>query len=599
MQQEPRLSVQVGWASLQGRRADNQDFVGIAEPGSRELASRGFMAAVADGCGGCKGGRTAAELCVRSFMEAYYSLPETLGIQQLAARALGAINGWIHALGQRDPDHANMATTFSALILRGREAHLVHVGDTRIYRLRGDRLDPLTEDHTLKGAGRDHILSRAVGLEGAVPADYSVHAVEGHDRYLLCTDGLSAALKHAELRERLRQRQEPGACAKALADAAAACNDHDNITALVVDVLALPLPGAGFLRETIALLPIGELPRVGASVDGYDLVAQLSSGRYSTLFLATDRHSGSRVVLKFPHPRVASEREYYLAFTREAWIGLRIKSPWVAEIIEQAPGRQTRLYSVMPYYRGETLEQRIAGRQVFSLAEGIEIALKLCRAVHTLHRRGVIHRDIKCDNILCLEDGGLKLLDLGIALLPAWDDDRHGPVPGTPSYMAPELFRGERGSVASDVFAVGVTLFRLFANGTYPYGEIEPFMHPHFGRPKRLATLRPDLPAWLDFVLQQALAVEVDKRYADTIELAFDLENGLAKGGQRTPERPSIYRRDPVGFWRTVSLILLLMLLYCAVGSRFNGTPQAEGFRPSAFPTSNTTPDSRAARRDR
>lgn len=599
MQSEPRLSVQAGWASLQGRRVENQDFVGIAEPSVHELASRGYVAAVADGCGGCKGGRTAAELCVRSFMEGYYNLPETLGIQQLAARALGAINSWIHALGQRDPDHANMATTFSALILRGREAHLVHVGDSRIYRLRGDRLDPLTEDHTLKGAGRDHILYRAVGLETAVPADYKVFAVEGHDRYLLCSDGLTAALKHADLRDRLRERQDPGACAKSLADAAAASNDHDNITALVVDVLALPLPGAGFLRDAIALLPIGELPAVGDTVDEYHLMERLSAGRYSSLFLATDQRTSSRVVVKFPHPRVATEQEYYQAFTREAWIGLRIKSPWVAEVIEQAPGRQTRLYSVMPYYRGRTLEQLIAEQHRFGLAEGIDIALKLCRAVHALHRRGVIHRDIKGDNILCLEEGGLKLLDLGIARLPARDDDQHSPIPGTPSYMAPELFHGARGSVESDVFAVGVTLFRLFANGAYPYGEIEPFTHPHFGRPKSLATLRPDLPAWLDFVLQQALATEADKRYADTIELAFDLENGLAKGGQREPERASIYRRNPVAFWRAVSLALFAGLLYCGASSHLGRLSCAGCSEQSVNSTSNSNPVSPEARRHR
>ncbi len=600
MQPEPRLEVQAGWASLPGRRPDNQDYTGIGGANARgALSARGLVAAVADGCGGYQGGRTAAELCVRSFMEAYFTLPETLGVQQCAARALVAINNWIHAVGQRDPDHAGMATTFSALILRGRQAHVVHVGDTRIYRLRGKRLDLLTRDHTLKGPGRDHILYRAVGLESAVPADYAVHAVEAHDRYLLCSDGLSTALKKPELRDLVGQRQEPGACAQSLAEAAKQRDAHDNITALVVDVLALPLPGADCLQAWIGALPIADLPRVGDIVDGYILAERLSAGRYSSLFLASDPCSGAQVVLKFPHPRLIAEQEHYLAFTHEAWIGLCVKSPWVAEVIEQPPGRQTRLYSVMPYYRGRTLERSIAERHGFGLDEGLDIALKLCRAVYAVHRHGVIHRDIKPDNILCLDDGGLKLLDLGIARLPAWEEDSDSPIPGTPSYMAPELFRGERGSVASDVFAVGVTLFRLFAAGAYPYGEIEPFTRPHFGRPKSLTALRPDLPVWLDFVLQRALAVDVDKRCADTIELAFELENALAKGGPAAPERLSVYRRNPVAFWRTISLLLFLALMGAVVGPHITFATRSEPVQGSAVSHLSTPPVSPPARRQR
>ena len=92
----------------------------------------------------------------------------------------------------------------------------------------------------------------------------------------------------------------------------------------------------------------------------------------------------------------------------------------MAEILEQPPGRQTRLYSVMPYYPGVTLEHRLARHVPIALEPGIDVAQKLCKAVHALHRQQVVHRDIKPDNILLPDDGGLKLLDLGIARLPAW-----------------------------------------------------------------------------------------------------------------------------------------------------------------------------------
>jgi serine/threonine protein phosphatase PrpC len=562
---ESRLTLSAAFASLRGRREDNQDYAGIAEPPPRDAAVRGFVAAVADGMGGAEGGRVAAELCVRSFMDAYYSLAETLGVEQLVARALGAANRWIYALGRQDPNLDHMGTTFSALILRGRRAHLAHVGDSRIYRLRGEHLELLTADHTLSGAGRDHILYRAVGLEADLRTDYAVHPLETHDRFLLCSDGLHAVLREAEIVRVLLERATPESSAETLVELAFRQGGNDNVTALVVDVIALPKAERQSLKGAIDALPLLDVPAAGDTVDGFRLERVLSSGRYSALFAATDQRNGKPVAVKFPHPRVASEREYYDAFLREAWIGARVKSPWVAEILEQPPGRQTRLYSVMPFYPGVTLENFLHRKPPVRLEQGIDLALKLCKAVHALHRQEIVHRDIKPDNVLLEEEGGLKLLDLGIARLPAWDEDSADPVPGTPSYMAPELFRGERGSIASDVFALGATLYRMFAGGAYPYGEIEPFSTPRFGRPKPLASLRPDLPAWLDAVLARAVAADPGERPADAIELACELEAGMAKGGgKRLSSRPlPLYERNPLLFWKLTALLLLGLLMVC------------------------------------
>jgi len=563
MSRDNGLIVQAGFATRQGRRADNQDYIGLVCPAAGMTAHAEVLAVVADGCGGLPGGRTAAEVCVRGFLEGFVGLPQTLGAHRRASRALSAVNGWIHAMGRQDPGHRGMATTFSALVLDRRRAHTVHIGDSRIYRLRGERLDRLTRDHALTAPGLAHVLTRAVGFDSAVPADCEVHPMEAHDRYVLCTDGLHGALSTEAIGAELRRRQHPQACADSLADAALQKDGSDNITVAVVDVIALPPPGSDGLYESLGELAVLELPEVGHTVDDYVLEHVLSKGRYSCLFVANDRRTGSGVVLKFPHPRVVSEREYLEAFTREAWIGLRIKSPWLAEIIEQAPGRQTRLYSVMPHYRGDTLESRLVAQPPVSFDAGLDVTLKLCRAVHALHRRGVIHRDIKPENVLLLEDGGLKLLDLGVASLPERGDLPEAPMPGTASYLAPELFREARASVVTDVFAVGVTLYRLFAGGHYPYGEIEPFTHPRFVGFRPLEKHRPDLPAWLGAVIQRAVAPDPKDRYADTIELAFDLEHGLAKGGQRAPApRPPWFRRHPARAWQIAAIAQFLFLLF-------------------------------------
>lgn len=560
---EEELTVQAALVSFQGRRADNQDFGGFTCPTTPDLALLGVVAVVADGVGGTKGGRVAAEVCVQTFLDAFYGLSETLSVEQRAARGLAAANRWIHAQGHSDPALAGMATTFSALILRNRQAHVIHVGDSRVYRLRGNVLERLTEDHTLRSPGMEHILHRAVGIERNLCADFVTHTLEAHDRFLLCSDGLHTALRDGEIRAVLLERMSPERSAEVLAETAIERGSHDNVTALVVDVLTLPAPNHLVLRNTIGVLPLLELPSPGDTVDGFHLQEVISRGRYSSLFLASDRQQGRTVVLKFPHPRVATEREYHDAFLREAWIGARVRSPWVMEVIELPPGRQTRLYSVLPYYAGTTLERLIERAWIpVTLEEGVRLALQLCRAVHALHRQHIIHRDIKPENILVLEGGDLKLLDLGVARLPAWEEDLEEPIPGTPSYMAPEQFLGERGSEASDLFAVGVTLYRLFARGAYPYGEIEPFTHPRFrSQPKSLAVHRPDLPIWLDAVLARALAVRPEDRYGDILELAYDLEHGLAKGGQVRSTKVSLYERNPLGFWKCVALVLFIVLV--------------------------------------
>ncbi len=558
---EHRLSLHHGLATARGRRADNQDFAALHVPVEPDLALRGAVFAVADGVGGHKGGRVAAEIAVRGFLEGYYGLPDTLGVEHLAARALSAVNGWIHAQGRHDPALAGMASTFTAAVLRCRQLHVVHMGDSRLYRLRDGRMELLTEDHTLKHPDMQHVLYRAVGIEAQSRADHAMHTLLPGDRLLLCSDGIHGVLREAELRVRLADGAEAQVSADRLLEAAIEKGSQDNLTALIIDVLDVPAADRDLLEEGIDTLPLLPLPRAGETVDGFRLLEQLSDGRYSRLFMAEDTTDPERpLVLKFPHPRVAAEDEYRRAFVREAWIGARVRSPWVAEVIALPEGRQTRLYSVMPFYRGHTLESMVSAARPVGLDQGVGHALKLCKAVYALHRQRIVHRDIKPDNILLLDDGGLRLLDLGVARVPGWEETGDEDIPGTPSYMAPEQFHGERGTAATDVYALGVTLFRLFTHA-YPYGEVEPFSTPRFGRRKRLSEPRPDLPAWLDTVLGKALAVDPRERHQDAMELAFELEQGLAGGAQGTPRKEPLMSRNPLRFWQGLSALLALLLI--------------------------------------
>lgn len=554
-----RLDVGVGVASEAGRRPHNEDFVAADRPaGSR--GQHEFAAAIADGVGGGPGGRLASETAVRAFLDGYLSLPVTLGVERAGGRSLQAVNRWLHGLARQSADLRGMATTFSALLLRGREAHVLHVGDSRVYRLRDTQLQRLTTDHAHDHPDLRHVLYRAVALEDSVRADVSRHALRVHDRFLLCTDGVHGVLPDRRLLELLAQRADPGASAAHIIAAALDAGSRDNVTALVLDVLALPPLDQTGLEATLAALPLLPLPKVDDVVDGFTLLEQISDGRYSRLFRARDGQDGREVALKFPHPRLEGEGIYRRAFLREAAVAAQVRSPYVAEVIELPPDRQTRLYSAMPFYVGETLERRLK-RNPVSLADGVAIASQLGRAVDALHRRRVVHRDIKPDNVLLLKAGGLKLLDLGVARLPGIETAPDEDIPGTPSYLAPEMFDGNAGDERTDVYALGVTLYRMFS-GHYPYGETEAFARPRFGRRQPLAHYRPDLPAWLDAVLARATAVQADERYAHVADLVSELEAGFAGAGGTAPQRRQpLYARNPLRFWQGLSLLLLIALL--------------------------------------
>ena len=555
------LKVSVGFASETGPRKRNEDFAGAVFGPELPEPRHDVIAAIADGMGGAKGGRVAAEIAVRGFLDGFCDLPETMEVQRAAAIVLDALNGWIHSQGQRDAGLKGMGSTFTALVLRGRLAHVVHVGDTRAYRLSRDRLTCLTADHVRQdGNGRSHILLRALGVETEVRLDYTSQPVSQHDRFLLCSDGVHGYLDSETMADIMRERVSSQDTARAIVTAALRADSTDNCTALVLDVVGLETGQSTEIGANVAQLPLIAVPQGGETIDGFVLKALLSDGRYSRLFGAIDEVEGGEVALKFPKPLVASVESYRAAFVREAWVGARVNSPWLGRVIEQPPGRQTCLYTVMPLYHGELLETRMARRPAVGLEEGRNIAVKLARGVAALHRVGVVHRDIKPDNVILESEGSLKLIDFGVVRVPGQEVSEPGDIPGTPAYMAPELFDGEPGNEATDIYALGVTIFRAFA-GEFPYGNVDATSPPRRDRPTPLSALRPDLPAWVQAVLSRAIAADPAERFRDTTEFAIEMEAGPSRAPIAVQRPRTLYERHPVRFWQAVAALLAGALL--------------------------------------
>jgi len=556
---EDGVRASVGFCSDAGPRPDNQDFAAALFGWELKPPRHDVIAVIADGIGGAKGGRIAAETAVRGFLDGYCDVPENVPVQRAAAGVAATLNSWIHAQSLRDIELSGMGCTFTALILKGHAAHILHAGDSRLYRLREGTLACLTSDHVHR-VENTNLLTRALGVEADLRLDYVSQTAALHDRYLLSSDGVHGALASETMAAILRGRAAPQDTAHAIVSAALERGSNDNCTALVLDVVQLPALTASDFAETIARLPLVEAPAIGQEIDGFALKALVSEGRYSRLFAASDLKDGGDVVMKFPKPESAAAETHRQAFLREQWAGSTVQSPWVGRVVELAPGRQSRLYTVMPLYEGELLETRLARRPQLELEQARATGVRLARGAAALHRAGIIHRDIKPDNVILESGGGLKLIDLGTARVALLEDAMSRDIPGTRAYMAPEMFEGEAGNPATDIYALGVTLFRTLS-GEFPYGNLDALSPPKRERPQELCALRPDLPAWLDAALAHAIARDPAARFADMDGLALELEAGPPQHGPVTRRQRTFYERSPVMFWQIVAALLAFALV--------------------------------------
>jgi serine/threonine protein kinase len=185
-----------------------------------------------------------------------------------------------------------------------------------------------------------------------------------------------------------------------------------------------------------------------------------------------------------------------------------------------------------------------------------------------LHRRSILHRDVKPENVHLGGDGETRLLDFGIAISGLSPQTSRRAQAGTPSYIAPEQFSGATASPRTDIYAAGVTLFHALTR-KFPYGEIEPFQHPRFGDPVPPTRYRPDLPEWMENVLLKAVARDPAARFETAEEFLLALERGAARPLAAPPLTP-LLERPVAERWRAAALVsfafnaLLLYLLLAA-----------------------------------
>jgi serine/threonine protein phosphatase PrpC len=531
-----------GWtlyvATASGKVDDGQpaDFHAVVRGEDFGNPARGVIAIVARANAPGRAALEAVQVAVHQFAEGVFSAPSTLSGGRAAERALAAVNAWLYA----QPDNAQRTLSLSATILSNRRVGVVHVGLCAVWRWRAGELIRLTIPHVRRAEDERDVPSRAVGAEPHIRLDYVDLPVEPGDRFVLLSEGAS------RIREELGDLSAP---AEEIANRL--CRAARTGGAVFLEVRSLPEVSYDDLAAAFSKLPLRPAPKDGDVWDDFEISRTLYRSRWTILKLARDRVSGGAVVLKIPLPAMLHDSMFRSGFLREAWVGRLVASPWVSKPIDLPADRATSLYLVMPYYEGESLAERIARKPPLSIVESIDVVLKLCAGTQSLLNQQIVHRDIKPENVMLSSNGGVTLLDLGMAYLPAIDGPYAEGIGGSTHYMAPELFDGVTANARTEVFALAVTLYRMIS-GEYPFSGRDASPPPPM--PERA-------PRWLRRVLLQAMSPIPQVRPASPAEFARLLEEGIVRGDAEPPDERRRWRKpSALVCWRIAAVVFAVAL---------------------------------------
>jgi serine/threonine protein phosphatase PrpC len=557
------FEVDIGYSSQRGPREVNEDFAGAVHAPQGEEA-RGLIAAIADGVSTGGHGLEAAQTTVMGLLADYFATPDTWEPTAALDRLIGAQNAWLADHNRRRQGGGTALTTMTALVLHGQSYTLAHVGDTRAWRVRdgGEPAMPLTQDHAFEHPDLRSRLTRAIGLDDQVRVDYAQGDVRVGDSFVLSSDGVHGVLKAQHLAS-LALQGSAGQASEALVQAALSAGTRDNATALVIRVIGLDARQLDDeLGDARRLTPPHAL-KVGDTLDGYVITALVADTGVHLLYQARHPVTRELVALKTLHPSRASDPQERAMLAHEAWLGLRVSARGEGGFVRvhERAEHASALYTVFDWHGGRTLEQmRKSGRRG-TVAEVVPAAIEVTKALGRLHRHGVVHRDIKPGNLHLGDDGRWRILDLGVALSGREGAAQRELHAGTPSFINPEQWEGAGADAASDLFALGVTLYQWLA-GRLPYGEIEPYQVARYRRdPVALSRIRPDVPMWLDHLVRKAVARDPRQRFETAEELLLALERGASRP-VGAPAATPLIRRDPAALYK---IALALSLLFNAL----------------------------------
>lgn len=559
MHLQSQLSLTVGQQSSAGLKASNEDCIGMRIPDQPALTIKGAVAVIADGVSAAEAGKEASEMCVRNFISDYYATPDAWSVKTAGQKIVLALNRWL--VGQSQIK--GHVSTLSALILKSQTAYIFHIGDTRIYRLRKGNFECLTTDHSISINKDTVYLSRAMGMDNHLEMDFQQFEIEQGDVFFLSTDGVHDFICPKDIQAEIENSSDLNASCLRLNEKALAAGSNDNVSCQLVRVDALPDANNQEIYQKLSDLPFPPPLSVGQSLDGLTVVKILHESPRSQVYLVKNS-SGERFILKTPSVNFEDDPAYIERFVLEQWIGKRIDSPYVVKIIELE--NKTALYTLMEYVDGLTLEQWMKENPKPDIKEVVRLVELISRGIRALHRKDILHQDIKPDNILLTADGIPKIIDFGSCYAAGVEEidtpfDREQAL-GTAVYSAPETRFRMRKTKKSDLFSLALVVYEILT-GRLPFGEQLEKLKDQ----RKLSSLKyqtamqfnPMVPAWMDQALKRALSPLPEHRQDAMSEFIFDLQrpNTAYKQSTFVP----LSQRNPLKFWQGLALIEAVIIV--------------------------------------
>lgn len=296
-------------------------------------------------------------------------------------------------------------------------------------------------------------------------------------------------------------------------------------------------PASGSTNSKIAAVP----ERIGK----YAIVREVGVGSTGTVYLSHDPYYNRDVAIKVYHGDLTDEDKARTArkmFLSEAQMVGMLQHPQLMPIYD-AGEEDGRCYVVTEYvHGGRTLAAFCRAEDALPIDVVVEIIFKCAKALHYAHSRGVIHRDIKPSNILYTQEGDVRIIDFGIALVADSEMSRIEGIAGSPSYMSPEQVQGKELTNRSDLYSLGAVMYELLT-GTRPFrgGNLARLMHQIvYATPVPIHTLRREVPEDLEEVVATALQKDPDKRFKSGLDFAAALTRVHQKLRARTGEMEAV-----------------------------------------------------------
>ena len=565
------LGFTVAQHSVAGAKPQNEDAIGIRIPEGLTLTNKGAVAVIADGVSAAEAGKEASETCVHNFLSDYYSTPDSWGVKKSTTQVLTALNRWLFGQGRSFTDaQKGYVSTFSTVIFKSQTAHIFHVGDSRIYRLRDNDLEQLTRDHTTFISSEQSYLARAMGLDVKLDVDYRSVDLEIGDIFFLSTDGIHDFVKDRDLRSALRtlvsetSEQKFDDCCVALKNIALENNSGDNLSCQILRVDSFPRQSIDDVNRKLSELPFPPPLDPGMILDGYRIERELHASNRSQVYLVCEIETDERYCMKTPSVNFDDDLAYIDRFVMESWIGSRIDNPHVAKVIDGGKSKSC-LYYLTEYVDGITLERWIKENPKPPVQEVILLVQQIVKGIRAFHNRETLHQDIKPGNILIDQNGQVKIIDFGSCFIQGIAEiatplEREG-ILGTAAYSAPEVVINANSTVQSDIFSLAVMVYEMLT-GKPPFGgKLEECRTSKaYLKTKYIPCydINPLIPIWIDGAVKKGLRFNPERRYEDVSEFLHELQKPNPK--YKKGEGDALLEANPLLFWQALSGLLFIAL---------------------------------------